>query len=70
MPCLLTNLWKQGVSDSEASSVTAVVCAVTAGVRGDFPSVRNTTSELCDLRGKEEPHDLGLVTYFYVIRFS
>lgn len=64
MPCLLTNLWKQGVSDSEASSVTAVVCAVTAGVRGDFPSVRNTTSELCDLRAKEEPQRPGTCNLF------
>lgn len=77
MPCLLTNSWTPGISVSEAAPLPqwgVLELLVFEGGLGPFrvlPNVCNTTSEVCNLKAKEEPQQpRTCISYFYVTRLA
>lgn len=76
MPCLLTNFGSQESVSLRLHPLSTMGCSVTAGIRRGslalplFLHVYNTTSEVFNLKAKEEPQQPGLISYFYVTRLT
>lgn len=77
MPCLLTNFGSQESVSLRLHPVSTMGCSITAGIRRGslalplfFFMFYNTTSEVFNLKAKEEPQQPGLISYFYVTRLT